>query len=103
MHSQHAVLEFRLHVVRFGVIRDAEAAFEPAVVTFHAMEPAALLFLLGFAFAGNGQCAAFHRHFDIVLLDFGKLDLDQVFFAVLDNVHQWRPFGHGDVFVVGGQ
>src|SRR6266545_7669034 len=53
MHSQHAVLKFRLHVVRFGVIRDAEAAFEPAVVTFHAMEPAALLFLLGFAFAGN--------------------------------------------------
>ena len=40
---------------------------------------------------------------DIVLLDFGKLDLDQVFFVVLDNVNQWRPFGHGDVFVVGGQ
>src|SRR5437867_4474958 len=75
MHPEHAVLELRDHFVGIRVVRDDEAPLEAAVGALDAMKLLVLLFLLGFALAGDGEHTVLDGDLYVLLLHLGKLSL----------------------------
>ena len=75
---EHAVLQPGLHLVRLGVLRQAEPAEELAAAALDAV-PLVVLVLLPAALAADHQdVAVLHLHLDLLLLDAGEVGLEDV-------------------------
>ncbi|RLN24647.1 hypothetical protein C2845_PM07G03440 [Panicum miliaceum] len=76
---EHAVLQAGLHLVRLGVLRQAEPAEELAAAALDAVPLVVLVLLLPAALAADDQDVAFlHLDLDLLLLDAGEVGLEDV-------------------------
>ena len=76
---EHAVLQPGLHLVRLGVLRQAEPAEELAAAALDAVPLVVLVLLLLTALAADDQdVAVLHLDLDLLLLDTGEVGLEDV-------------------------
>src|SRR6266513_6531289 len=101
MHLEHAVLELRSHLLPISVLREGEAARKAPVRTLDSVILPVLFLLLKHPLSRNREHIVLNCHLHILLLDLGKLGLDEIFFVILYDVHQRRPLGHSHRFVLG--
>ncbi|KAK2966430.1 hypothetical protein RJ640_025978 [Escallonia rubra] len=77
--SQHAVLHGSLHLIHLRVIRQPEAAEEPAAAPLHAVPPVVLLFLLPVPLPADLEDPPFlHLHLHFLLLQPRQVRLEHV-------------------------
>src|SRR5438445_3438873 len=100
MHLEYAVLELRSHLLPIGVFRKGEAARKAPIGALHAVILPALFLLLKHPLSRDGEHIVLNRHLYVLLLDLGKLGLDEIFIIIFHDVHHRRPLGHRQCLIL---